>query len=141
MLFVGWTNYIYLRAIILLLCIVNIYYPSSKYIHNQDYFFTYYIKCLGLWHKLISAESGDLWDDNWLVFCFCFPVFPFASIHYPSTHPSIVSSSTPLIALPLSSVCTDRLYFKLILFSLGNTFPILYIYMCVCVCMHLCVCR
>lgn len=128
MLFVGWANDIYLKAIILPLYIVNLYYPSSKYIYNQDYFFTYYIKCLGLWHKLISAESEDLWHDNWLIFYFYFPVFPLASIHYPSTHPSIVSSSTPLIALPLSSVCTDRLYFKLILFSLGNTFLIIHIY-------------
>lgn len=78
-----WMNkwHVYLRAIILLLHSVNLYsLLSPKDIYYQDYFFPHCIKEVsGFEIPTDTAEFADIWDGDWLIFCFCFPVLLLAS--------------------------------------------------------------
>lgn len=64
------------------LYIVNLHLlPSPKYIYSQDYFFPHCIKEVsGLVVPNDTGEFGDIWDDDWLIFSFCFLVLLFASV-------------------------------------------------------------
>lgn len=67
-------------------------------------------------------QFGDVWDDDWLVFCFCFPELLFVSIEI-LPQEVLQKNHLPMV---FAFVCScksniDRLCLKLILFSDRNT--------------------